>query len=299
MHLYDPARVEALRAAAPLVHCISNIVTAHDCAALALAAGASPMMAQAPAEVAGIAARAGALVLNTGTPGPDTFGVCAAAAAGAAGAGVPIVLDPVGVGASPWRLAGVQTILRTARPALVRANWSEARALLEAAGAAGGCAPEAAGCAFGADGRTETGGTAPGSDSTEHGVDSAGADQASRLATARALARQLGAAVLLSGPADIVTDGARCRVVRGGSPLTRSITGAGCMLSVLCGAFAAVTPDPVEAGVLAAAFWKMCAARAEVLAGGRGLGSFHVALFDAAGAMTGPALAEADVAAAD
>lgn len=275
MHLYDPARVEALRAAAPLLHCISNIVTAHDCAALALAAGASPMMAQAPAEVADIAARAGALVLNTGTPGPDTFGVCAAAAAGAAGAGVPIVLDPVGVGASPWRLAGVQTILHTARPALVRANWSEACALLDAAGAAGGAK------------------------TAEHGVDSAGADQASRLATARALAKQLGAAVLLSGPADIVTDGARCRVVRGGSPLTRSITGAGCMLSVLCGAFAAVTPDPVEAGVLAAAFWKVCAARAEVLAGGRGLGSFHVALFDAAGAMTGPALAEADVTAAD
>lgn len=290
MRLYDPARVEALRAAAPLVHCISNIVTAHDCAALALAAGASPMMAQAPAEVAGIAARAGALVLNTGTPGPDTFGVCAAAAAGAAGAAVPIVLDPVGVGASPWRLAGVQTILHTARPALVRANWSEARALLEAAGPAGG---KAADGVSGADGRTETDAAA------EHGVDSAGADPASRLATARALARRLGTAVLLSGPADIVTDGARCRVVQGGSPLTRSITGAGCMLSVLCGAFAAVTPDPVEAGVLAAAFWKVCAARAEALAGGRGLGSFHVALFDAAGAMTGPALAEADVTAAD
>ena len=93
-----------IRAAHPLVHCIYNIVTANDCANLALAVGASPMMAQAPEEMEEIAALAGAVVLNTGTPDAAKFRAARLAGAAANRRGIPVVLDPVGVGASRWRL---------------------------------------------------------------------------------------------------------------------------------------------------------------------------------------------------
>ena len=80
-------------------------------------------------------------------------------------------------------------------------------------------------------------------------------------ACANALAERLGAVVLLSGEEDLVTDGSTLHTVRGGSPLMRRVTGAGCMLSVLCGAFAAVEPDALTAARHAAAFWKCCATR--------------------------------------
>ena len=249
-------RLTELRAAQPLVHCISNIVTANDCANLVLAAGGSPIMAQAPEEMAEIAAAAAAVVLNTGTPDTEKFRACRLAGQAARAAGRPIVLDPVGVGASRWRLTQVAALLEAAPPAILRANLGEAQALLGVCGA-------------------------------EQGVDSlaaAGADV--RRAAAMALARQQHTVVLLSGPADLVTDGAACWQITGGSALTRSITGAGCMLSVLCGAFAAVEPRPMQAAALAASFWKACAAEAKQAAAGRGLGSFHAALFDAAGSMT-------------
>lgn len=92
----------AIRARKPLLHCISNLVTANDCANLALAVGASPIMAQAPQEMADIAVLASAVVLNTGTPDEAKFTAARLAGAAANRRGIPVVLDPVGVGASPW-----------------------------------------------------------------------------------------------------------------------------------------------------------------------------------------------------
>ena len=124
------APIAALRARRPLVHCISNIVSANDCANLALAAGAGPIMAQAPQEMAQISAAAAAVVLNTGTPDEEKFSACLAAGRAANAAGRPVVLDPVGVGASEWRLAHIRALLEEVRPAIVRVNYSEAAALL-------------------------------------------------------------------------------------------------------------------------------------------------------------------------
>ncbi|MFZ2222724.1 MAG: hydroxyethylthiazole kinase, partial [Gemmiger qucibialis] len=98
-------------------------------------------------------------------------------------------------------------------------------------------------------------------------------------------AQKLGCVVLLSGTEDLIADGQQLCTVRGGSDRMRTVTGAGCMLSVLCGAFAAVQPgDAFTAAVQAARFWKACAEQAEDHAAGAG--SFRVALFDAAGNMT-------------
>ncbi|MDO4315370.1 MAG: hydroxyethylthiazole kinase [Oscillospiraceae bacterium] len=259
--MIDFTRLDAVKQRRPLVHCVSNIVTATDCANLALAVGASPMMAQAPQEMADITAVSDATVLNTGTPDGEKFQVCLLCGREAARLGRPVVLDPVGVGASPWRLERTLELLHLFTPTILRVNLGEAQALSQ-------------------------------SDSREQGVDSpVPADRAEQLETAMRLAERRRTVVLLSGPEDIVTDGRAAWCVSGGSGWMSRVTGTGCMLSVLCGVFAAVEPDPVSAAVLASAFWKTCSRQAERTAGDRGPGSFHTALLDAAGTLTAEELA--------
>ena len=233
----------------PLLHCISNLVTANDCANLALAVGASPIMAQAPQEMEEIAALSAAVVLNTGTPDEAKFAAVLRAGMAANRRGIPVVLDPVGVGASRWRLEHIRGILQQVHPTILRVNYGEAAALL-------------------------------GLSAAEHGVDSlvVPTDAAE---CAKALAVKCKTTVVLSGAADVVTDGITLRTVTGGSAMMRNVTGAGCMLSVLCGAFSAVQPEfPLAAAVQAASFWKQCAAEAVIQA--HGPASFRVALLDAA-----------------
>lgn len=262
----DFTRLDGVRARRPLIHCVSNLVSANDCANVVLAAGAGPIMAHAPEEMADITAASDATVLNTGTPDEGRFQTCLLCGLEAARRNQPLVLDPVGVGASPWRLERVRALLERFPVSILRVNLGEALALL---GRNGG----------------------------EQGVDSPGAASPEvRCAAARALAQRYHAAVLLTGPEDVAADGKRLRRISGGSPRMTAVTGTGCMLSALCGVFAAVEPDPLDAAALAAAFWKTCARRAEVQSGGRGPGSFHAALLDAAGTLTSAELgAEADI----
>lgn len=180
----------------PLIHCISNIVTANDCANLLLAVGASPIMAQAPEEMSFISAKAQAVVLNTGTPSEEKFRACLEAGTTANRLGIPVVLDPVGIGASPWRLGHVEALLRAVHPDLIRVNYGEACALL-------------------------------GNASAEQGVDSLSAGTHQRQRVAERLAEVLRCTVLLSATEDIVTDGEQTVSVTGGSDRMRRITGAG------------------------------------------------------------------------
>lgn len=262
----DFTRLDQVRARRPLIHCVSNLVSANDCANVVLAAGAGPIMAHAPEEMADITAAGAATVLNTGTPDEARFRTCLLCGQEAARLGRPVVLDPVGVGTGTWRLERVLALLERFPVSILRVNLGEARAL-----------------AWGAGG--------------EQGVDSpAPASLEERSAAALELAKRRRAAVLLSGPEDLVTDGERLWRVSGGSAQTSSVTGTGCMLSVLCGVFAAVEPDPAAAALLASAFWKICARRAEERSGGRGPGSFRTALLDAAGTLTAAELAaEAEI----
>ncbi len=259
--MIDLTCLDTVRAQRPLVHCVSNLVTANDCANLALAVGASPIMAQAPEEAEAITAASAATVLNTGTPDAAKFSACHRWVQEAARFHQPLVLDPVGVGASPWRLQQVQSLLRLCAPSILRVNLGEAQALLR-------------------------------QDSREQGVDSpgtAGLDE--RIQAARAAARCHGTVVLLTGQEDVISDGEQVVLSSGGSSQMARLTGTGCMLSVLCGVFAAVVPSALDAAVLASAFWKVCSQQAEQAAGGRGPGSFHTALLDAAGTLTAQELA--------
>lgn len=251
---------EALREAAPLVHCLTNTVVQTITANALLAAGAAPAMVDAPQEAADFAAVASAVLINVGTVHERTAEAMRLAARAAGRAGTPWVLDPVAVGALPYRtaLAGELVALR---PTVVRGNASEVMAL---AGAG-------------------TGG---------RGVDStAGADDAAKAAAD--LARRTGGVVAVSGEVDLLTDGERAVRVGGGSALLTRTTGAGCALGALVAAYLAVTDDPLAGAVAAHAHVALAAERAAAAA--RGPGTFAAAWLDALDAVDGDTLAKADL----
>ena len=125
--------LEKIRAAAPRVHCITNYVTAHDVANMILACGANPVMADEPQEMGEITAHAGALALNMGTPGERREQAMLAAGKAANANGIPVLLDPVGVGASAFRRKMAEELLEAVTFTAIRGNMSEIRTLSELA----------------------------------------------------------------------------------------------------------------------------------------------------------------------
>lgn len=236
---------QALRAQAPLVHCITNYVAMNIAANVTLAAGASPAMIHAPEEVADFAPIAGALTINIGTLSAPWVDSMMRAAVAANGAGVSWVLDPVAHFATPYR-AKVALDLLALKPAIVRGNASEIIAL------AGGA------------------GSGKGADSGDSVSDAQG--------SARALAASQGCLVAVSGPVDFITDGARSASVTGGSDIMPKVTALGCSLTALVGAYAAVAPS-LEATI--AAFLHFAEAGERAASKAEGPGSFSVAFLDA------------------
>jgi hydroxyethylthiazole kinase len=226
------ALLAAIRAAAPLVHAIVAPVSATLVANTLLAVGAAPVLAEDPEEVR--ATGAAALLVNLGAPTPPRIAAMEAAAAAAADQGRPWVLDPVGVGAWPGRLALASRLLARG-PAAIKGNASEVLAL--AGGAPGG-----------------------------RGVDSTAPPEAA-LPAALALARRTGAIVAVTGAEDLVTDGRTVLAVANGTPLLARVTAAGCAAGALAAAALAVAPGPGSvAGALA--LFGLAAERAK--AGGPG-----------------------------
>ena len=221
------AVVETVRQSAPLIHCITNYVTANDVANLLLAIGARPVMADDPAEAAEITLAAQGLCLNLGTLHSASVPAMYAAGAAAATRVIPLVLDPVGAGSSTFRTQTARELTHALRPAVLRCNPTELSAL---AGRDGGGA--------GVD-------AAPADRITETNL----GDSARRIA---AQARELGAVVTVTGAVDLVTDGHTCYAVRNGRPEMGRVTGTGCQLSALLTAFLAVQPSkPLEAALQA------------------------------------------------
>jgi hydroxyethylthiazole kinase len=250
----DPAAAAALlarvREARPLVHHITNTVTQNDVANATLAIGAAPVMAHAPEEVEAMVAQARALVLNVGTPTVAVVDAMVRAARRANAEGIPIVLDPVGVGATPFRTAQVERLLGEARMACVRGNAGEIAALAGRPGMV-------------------------------RGVDAVSGGGADSLAAA--LAVRLRCAVAATAKVDVLTDGERLVRLAHGHPWLGRITGSGCMATACVGAFAAVERDPLAAAVAGLACFEIAAEQAARTAAGPG--SFRVALFDALAAL--------------
>lgn len=224
---------DLVRETNPLVHCITNYVTVNDCANALLAVGAAPVMADDRAEVCEISSIAQALLLNIGTLNGRTIASMKRAAKTANRKGLPVILDPVGAGASKLRTKTAQELIRIARPALIRGNVSEIATLLA--------------------GRGNT-----------RGVDAAESDTgedalARTITTAKTLANKTGAVVAVTGATDVITDGNRVITVRNGHLLLSRITGSGCMLSCLCAACCAAAPERIlEAASAAVVMMGLC-----------------------------------------
>ncbi len=235
---------DALRRQAPLVHCITNYVAMNIAANVTLAAGASPAMIHAAEEVADFVPVAGALTINIGTLSTPWLDSMKAAAQAASQADVPWVLDPVAHFATPYRAKAAQDLLALG-PSILRGNASEIIALVGGAGSGKG---------------VDTGDSVTDAETA-----------------ARALAKDHGCVVAVSGPEDFITDGARAARIRGGSDMMPKVTALGCSLTALVGAYAAFAPN-LDATV--AAFTHFAEAGEKAGAGATGPGGFSVAFLD-------------------
>ena len=240
------AAIAAVRTQSPLVHNITNYVVMNNTANALLAVGASPVMAHWASEMEEMTAIAGALVINIGTLDADWIEGMKAAGLAASRRGTPIVLDPVGAGATSQRTKAAWEIIDLCNPTIIRGNGSEIMALVDAG-------------------------------IKSKGVDSsASSDDA--LAAARKLASETGAVVVISGETDYITNGSEVYTVEGGDTIMTSVTGMGCTSTALVGAFAAVEPDAMVAATAAMAVMSLVGERAA--ANARGNGSMQVQFLD-------------------
>jgi hydroxyethylthiazole kinase len=241
----------AIRDRKPLVHQITNYVVMNETANATLALGALPVMAHAPEEVEEMVGLAGALVLNIGTLSRHWVEAMLAAGWAANARGVPVVLDPVGVGATAYRTDTARRILDEVDVAVLRGNAGEVATLV-------GVAAEV------------------------RGVESVGAGAAAA-EVAREAARSLGVVAAVTGAVDHVSDGERVAAVANGDPMLATITGTGCMSSAVTGCFLAVAESPFDAAVEALVAFGV--AGEDAARDAKGPGSFHVSLYDALAAL--------------
>jgi hydroxyethylthiazole kinase len=240
--------LDTIRKNAPLVHNITNFVVMNPTANILLATGASPVMAHSRKEAADMAAMADALVLNIGTLAEKWVEAMLLAAKTANQRGIPVILDPVGAGATAYRTRTVKRILDDVSISVIRGNASEVLSLAV-------------------------------DDVATKGVDSSLSLSDEIAHAAGAIARKHGCIVAISAKKDLITDGNRMFRVANGVPLMTRVTGLGCGLSAVAGAFCAVSGGDLLAAVAAAfGFYGLCGELAFRLSDRPG--SFFVAFLD-------------------
>ena len=241
-----------LRERKPLVHQITNYVVMNETANATLALGALPVMAHAREEVEQMAGLASALVLNIGTLSEHWIEAMLLAGRAARARGIPVVLDPVGAGATAYRTEAARRILDAVEVTVLRGNAGEVATLV-------------------------------GAEAEVRGVESiaSGIEPAE---LARAAARRLGVVASVTGPVDHVSDGETVLAIANGDALLAAVTGTGCMSSALTGCFLAAKPqEPLAAAAEALAAFGVAAE--DAAAGAAGPGTFHARLYDALAAL--------------
>ncbi len=242
----------SLREQKPLVHQITNYVVMNETANATLALGALPVMAHAPEEVEEMVGLASALVLNIGTLSQHWVDAMLLAGRAASARGIPVVLDPVGAGATTYRTETARRILDEVDVTVLRGNAGEVATLV-------------------------------GAEAEVRGVESimAGLEP---VEIAQEGARRLGLVASVTGPVDHVSNGRRTLAVANGHPLLAAVTGTGCISSALTGCFLAAKPQkPLEAAAEALA--ALGVAAEDAAAGAAGPGTFHARLYDALAAL--------------
>ncbi|MGD0818925.1 MAG: hydroxyethylthiazole kinase [Methanomassiliicoccales archaeon] len=242
----------------PLVHHITNYVTVNDCANITLCIGGAPVMADAAEEVEEMVSMAGSLVLNIGTLNDRQVESMLLAGKGANERGIPVILDPVGAGATRYRTETAHRLMDQLDISIIKGNVGEIGVL------------------------AGTGGVV-------RGVDSGGVTGDSLVIT-RELATSSGSIVIMSGETDIVSDGKETYLVANGNELMGRISGTGCMASSIVAAFAAVSKDMMVSSVAAMAAFGIAGENAARKA--YSPFSFKVALFDETASLTPEMLAE-------
>jgi len=245
--------LDQVRTCKPLVHHITNYVTVNDCANITLAIGARPVMADSAVEVSEFSSFSDALVLNIGTLNERTVSSMISAGKVANEKGTPVILDPVGVGASTFRNDTASHLMSEIRLSVLRGNISEIRSIA-------------------------------GLSSDTRGVDASERDILSAYSSgeiARTLAKKLHCVVVISGAVDTISDGAKTAYVENGHPMLGSVTGTGCMCSSLIGSFCGVLgTNPFYAAASAMLCMGIAGELSYEKAGFVGSGSFRVALHD-------------------
>jgi hydroxyethylthiazole kinase len=240
--------LENVRKINPLVHNITNVVVTNFTANGLLALGASPVMAYAKEEVADMAKIAGALVLNIGTLSPDEIEAMIIAGKSANEHGVPVVFDPVGAGATPYRTETSRRIVKEVKISILRGNAAEVANVI-------------------------------GEEWTIKGVD-AGEGTGNTVELAQITAKRLNTVVVITGKDDVITDGETTYLVHNGHPILTKVTGTGCLLSSIIGAFSAVEKNLLLASVSALATYGVTAEIAAKQAAEEGPGSFQIQLLN-------------------
>ena len=249
--------LEAIRTERPMVHHITNYVTVNDCANITMCIGAAPVIAHSADEVSEMVSMAGALVLNIGTLDAAQIEAMLIAGKRANELGIPVVLDPVGAGATRLRTSSARKLISDLKLALIKGNAGEVATLA-------------------------------GEEASVRGVDSMSVKK-DILGIVSKFAAKLGTTVAITGKTDIVSDGKSTLLVDNGHPLMSSFSGSGCMVASLCGAFAAVSGDRLKSTVAALAAFGISGENAAKKA--KGPYSFRAALFDAVAALTPAELA--------
>jgi hydroxyethylthiazole kinase len=241
------ATLARLREQKPLVHQITNYVVMNETANATLALGALPVMAHAREEVEEMVGLAGALVINIGTLSPHWVEAMLAAGRAANAKGIPVVVDPVGAGATRYRTETARRLLNEVDVTVVRGNAGEIATLV-------------------------------GVEAEVRGVESiaAGGDPGD---LAREAARTLGVIASVTGPVDHVSDGETTLAIANGHELLATVSGTGCMSTAITGCFLAANTNALEAAAEALSAFGV--AGEDAAEGARGPGSFHVGLYDA------------------
>lgn len=249
----------------PLVHSITNYVTATDCANIILAIGGSPTMADFSKEVEAIAGIAQAVVLNMGIINDDMVEAMIIAGKKANECRIPVIFDPVGAGVAPYRNSVAQRLLKEVKMNIIRGNISEIKFI-------------------------------SGISSVTKGVDASESDMnmtnEDKVNVAKKLAKKSNCTVAITGAEDIISDSKRNVILSNGSKMLANVTGTGCMTSALCGAYAGAGSDDFIAAVSAVLSMSISGEISEEKNKNIGLGSFHVGIMDSISNLTAEIIKE-------
>lgn len=247
--------ISLVREKNPLIHHITNYVTVNDCANITIAIGGSPVMADDINEASDMASIASALVINIGTLNSRTVESMIASGRKANEIGIPVILDPVGIGATSFRTKATEDLIKKIQFSVIRGNMSEIKMIA-------------------------------GVESKIKGVDSIGSKEGGE-EIALSLSKRLSCIVAITGARDIISDGRRICIIKNGHSMLSKVTGTGCMTTSLIGSFCGASSDYYLSAIAGITAMGLAGEKSfEALSVKTYLGDFKVSIFNIIASLT-------------